>query len=362
MKVGTMVLCQANKNYSDAEVMMNEAQLVIESDAMGFDLVTVVEHHFEDYSFVPDNGQFLSYIAAKTKNIKLMTAAYILPWNDPLRVVEKTVMLDIMSGGRAILGMGRGLAKKEYLGMRADMSESRDRFDEAAEMIIRGLETGFVEGDGKYYKQPRVEVRPRRVDSFKGRQYMVGMSPSSVEVAGRLGLGCLKFSQFPWEDAMPEIETYRAAYRKTVGSEAPPILCADSVSCFSDSKKAHAWADKYHFDYWKIVLDHYETRKEENFTSSSYANYAEVAREMNTRSEAEQIKIFCDANLIGTPKEILERLEYRRSLIGDFDITIQINVGHAPYEDIYPQMKLFADEVLPVIKSWKTDIKPKAAE
>ena len=103
-----------------------------------------VEHHFTDYSMCPDNMQFLSYVAGRTTRLGLATGAIIVPWNDPMRVVEKMVLLDHLSDGRAILGLGRGLARREYRGMRQDMDEARERFNEGAEIILRGLEEGFV--------------------------------------------------------------------------------------------------------------------------------------------------------------------------------------------------------------------------
>jgi len=107
MQIGLQLGYQNLHGISDAEFFKNETQLAIEAEAMGFDFVAPVEHHFTDYAACPDNFQVLTYIAAKTKTIQLMTGAVILPWNDPLRVVEKTAMLDILSEGRMILGMGR---------------------------------------------------------------------------------------------------------------------------------------------------------------------------------------------------------------------------------------------------------------
>ena len=57
--------------------------------------------------------------------------------------------------------MGRGLARREYAGFGIPMDESRDRFDEAARMVLDALETGFIEGDGPYFPQPRTAIRPR---------------------------------------------------------------------------------------------------------------------------------------------------------------------------------------------------------
>src|SRR5262245_4220862 len=123
MKVGMQLVYQNHAGCSDAEMFMTETRLAIEAEAMGFDFVGLVEHHFTDYAMCPDNAQVLSYVAARTRRIQLMPAAFILPWNDPLRVVEKTVLLDILSEGRVLLGLGRGLARREFEGFRVDMAE-----------------------------------------------------------------------------------------------------------------------------------------------------------------------------------------------------------------------------------------------
>src|ERR1700746_2492788 len=83
------------------------------ADELGFDALWAVEHHFNDYSFCPDNLQLMAYLAACCPNIDLGTAAVILPWNDPLRVAEKAIVLDMLSNGRLRFGIGRGLARWE---------------------------------------------------------------------------------------------------------------------------------------------------------------------------------------------------------------------------------------------------------
>ena len=76
---------------------------------MGFDYVGPVEHHFTDYAACPDPFGMLSYVAARTSKIDLITGAVILPWNNPLRVVEQALQLDILSEGRLInLGNATG--------------------------------------------------------------------------------------------------------------------------------------------------------------------------------------------------------------------------------------------------------------
>jgi alkanesulfonate monooxygenase SsuD/methylene tetrahydromethanopterin reductase-like flavin-dependent oxidoreductase (luciferase family) len=139
MHVGYAPLFQNPGNArSDAEVYVQELRLAEMAEPLGFDSVWSVEHHFTNYTMCPDVLQFLSYMAGKTQRVKLGSMVVVLPWHDPVRVAEQIVMLDHLSGGRVILGLGRGLARVEYEGFRIDQNEGRQRFVEYAELVLRG--------------------------------------------------------------------------------------------------------------------------------------------------------------------------------------------------------------------------------
>src|SRR3978361_2501163 len=173
MDVGMMMVFASYgwENCSDDRVGDGGSRRAEIAADLGFDRLWSAEHHFNDYSFVPDNLHLMTYLAAICPNIDVGTAAVILPWHDPLRVAENAAVLDLLSKGRFRLGMGRGLARREFAAFRLRMDESRERFDEAAPMIINALKTGFIEGEGKFYQQPRIEIRPRPQHSFDGRIY-----------------------------------------------------------------------------------------------------------------------------------------------------------------------------------------------
>ena len=146
---------------SDEQMWEEELRLAELGADSGFDCLWSAEHHFNDYSFVPDNIHLMTHLAAKYPDIHVGNAAVILPWHDPLRVAENAAVLDLLSGGLLRLGFGRGLARREFEAFRLSMDESRGRFDEAALMIMNALKTGFIEVDGQFYKQPETEIRPR---------------------------------------------------------------------------------------------------------------------------------------------------------------------------------------------------------
>ncbi len=104
MEIGLVRVMQSFMfdGMTDAQVYEQELRAALLADELGYDHVWTVEHHFEDYSFCPDNFVYLAHVAAKTKNIKIATGACIIPWNaQPLRVAEKAALLDQLAPGRA---------------------------------------------------------------------------------------------------------------------------------------------------------------------------------------------------------------------------------------------------------------------
>jgi Coenzyme F420-dependent N5,N10-methylene tetrahydromethanopterin reductase and related flavin-dependent oxidoreductases len=158
----------------------------------------------------------------------------ILPWHDPLRVAENAAVLDMVSGGRLRFGMGRGLARREFAAFRVAMDESRARFDEAAPMIVEALRSGVMEGNGRFYKQPRIEIRPRPKYSFDGRIYAVASSEDSIDSAAKLGAHQVMFADRPWEMRAPMIEKGRELHRKYHGTEPPRVMLTEFCVCGGD--------------------------------------------------------------------------------------------------------------------------------
>jgi alkanesulfonate monooxygenase SsuD/methylene tetrahydromethanopterin reductase-like flavin-dependent oxidoreductase (luciferase family) len=352
MQVGLHLGYQNLNGLPDAEKFMQETKLALEAEAMGFDFVGPVEHHFTDYAACPDPFQMLAYVAAQTKSIKLITGAVILPWNNPLRVVEQAIQLDILSGGRLILGMGRGAARREFRSFGVELKDSREMFDEAALIVMQGVETGIVEADTTWYKIPRTEVRPRPFKSFKDRTVMVSMSPSSVEVAARYGLQTLRFSQGDWRNAVPEINSYRETFAKLHGRKAPPFIISDFFLCFDSKKRVTEYCDKYFSRMFATVAEHYEFMSDHFKELPSYSTYAFMGKAAEAAGGPDKAyRDYIAGNMIGTPDELVEHHLQRRALVGDYSMLANFSFGGLPYELVYEQLKLFADKVLPRLKA-----------
>jgi alkanesulfonate monooxygenase SsuD/methylene tetrahydromethanopterin reductase-like flavin-dependent oxidoreductase (luciferase family) len=227
---------------SDAEVYHRELGFALQAEMWGFDSIWTVEHHFTEYTMCPDPLQLLTYLAGQTRRIQLGTGVIVLPWHDPIRVAEQITLLDNLSGGRVLLGIGRGIAKVEYDGFRVPMDTSRERFIEYASVLLRGLEDGHVEHEGAFVSQPRRELRPRPQHSFRGRTYAAAVSPDSMPIMAALGVGLLVIVQKPWEMVREDFVTYHAAWEEVNDDEPPPPICSGFLFVDEDADRAEELA------------------------------------------------------------------------------------------------------------------------
>lgn len=346
----------------DSQVVDEELRLARLADDLGFDVVWSVEHHFFDYSFCPDNAQLLSYLAAVLKNADVGTAAVILPWNDPLRVAEKIALLDHLAGGRLRFGIGRGLSRREFAAFRGvAMDESRERFDEASVMILDALRTGFIEGSGKHYPQPRIEIRPRPERPFDDRLYAVASSDDSVESAARIKATMVMFADRSWEHRLPSIEKHRTRYRELHGVAAPAPMTCDYCVCMPTHDEARDLATQHMGTYLASVLEHYEVMGSHFASTKGYDAYAQAAEVLRRIGESGFLKGFMQASAWGTPDGVLRTMEARRKLLGPFELATSFRFGGIPYEKAEQSLRLFAREVLPVLKGWdKADERQRA--
>lgn len=338
---------------TDQQVYDEELGLARLADELGFDVAWAAEHHFFGYSFCPDNTQLLAYLVGVTKQIDVGTAAVIMPWNDPLRVAERVALLDNVSKGRFRFGVGRGLSRREYSPFRGvEMDESRGRFDEGTAMVVEALRTGFIQGDGPYFPQERVEIRPRPERSFEDRFYAVASSDDSVESAARFGGRMTMFADRAWEHRMPSIERYRGRFQEVHGRAAPPLMTADFCVCMDDAERARERAHRYMGTYLGSLLAHYEVMGDHFTNTEGYEAYGKAAEVLRRVGESGFLEMFMKATSWGTPDQILANLEARRELIGPFEFTTAFRFGGIPFEEAEASMRLFASEVLPVLKSW----------
>ena len=131
------------------------------ADRIGYDTFWVAEHHFHEYGVVPNPAVMLATLAQRTKRLRLGTAISILTFHNPLTVAENYAMVDVLSGGRLVYGVGSGYLPHEFAGYAIDPAEKRDRFDENLAIVRRLLAGERVSAKGRFSNVDAVALNVR---------------------------------------------------------------------------------------------------------------------------------------------------------------------------------------------------------
>ncbi|MCX6398368.1 MAG: LLM class flavin-dependent oxidoreductase [Propionibacteriales bacterium] len=346
----TLTFQNLDRARSDRDVISSEVRYAQWAEEAGFDSLWVPEHHFTDYELTPNVPQFLAWVAAQTKRLRLGTMVSVLPWQDPIRTAESFLMLDHLSGGRAILGMGRGLGRVEFEGFRVPMGESRQRFVEYSEAVLAGLETGVMEYDGELYQQPRVTLRPDPYASFRGRSFASAVSPESMDIMARLGVGLMVIAQKPWETVEAELQIYRQRYLEINGEQPPkPLICV--FTGVSDTEAgAQEMRDKYLQRYALSTVEHYEFDNVGFAQIKGYEYYAGLARNIEKHGVAGFAGFLADLQVWGTPDQVVDKLLSYVDRLDAGGILLVPAFGGMPEDVADKNFDLIAREVLPALK------------
>lgn len=347
MKVGVDIIHQnLGRPQPDHEVYREEQRLADLVEPLGFDSLWSVEHHFDDYTMVPDVLQYLTFMAARTTRIQLGSAVVVLPWHDPVRVAEQIAMLDIQSGGRLLLGFGRGAAQIEYDGFRVAMDTSRARFTEAAEVVTKALMNERFSHTGDFFQIPEMSIRPQPATDFTGRMYGAAISPESAEMMARLGFGVLVIPQRDWDTTAEELDRYNAICRNLGQEPVKPI-----VGCFvyvdDTEAKAMDGARKYMGAYWQSADEHYRFSHGAHAGVKGYEYYDKMGQASKKMGPQAVNDYFISFQCVGTPEMCLEKIEFIRSKVDTEHFIGIFKYGGMPIQRAEENLRRFAADVMP---------------
>jgi alkanesulfonate monooxygenase SsuD/methylene tetrahydromethanopterin reductase-like flavin-dependent oxidoreductase (luciferase family) len=350
--VGLSVMFQGLAGPSqDRRAWRHNLAIADQAEPRGFDSVWTPEHHFSDYVMSPNPAQFLTWMAARTSRVRLGSMVMVLPWHDPVRVAEELTVLDNVSDGRTVLGLGRGLGPIEFDGFRVEMGESRGRFVEYAEAITSALETGHMEYHGELYKQAPVDLRPQPVASWKGRIYASAVSPESALIMARLGYGLMIIAQKPWETTIKEIDDYRALYEKVNAEPPPKPLLVNFVNVHEDSARAAELQEEYGIAYSRSAVAHYDFTNPRLAEVPGYEYYARLREGIEKRGIETFARFLAQLQIIGTPDEVVEQTIERIRLIDGGGVINVFSFGGMPEDVAWANLDLYTKKVLPLIKA-----------
>jgi probable LLM family oxidoreductase len=301
------------------------------ADEVGLDVFGVGEHHRPEF-VVSAPAVVLAAGAARTRRIRLTSAVTVLSSDDPVRVFQDFATLDLVSGGRAEIMAGRGSFIESFPLFGYDLDDYDELFAEKLELLLRIRESERVEWHGRH--RPAIDglaVYPRPVQEPLPVWVAVGGTPQSVVRAGALGLPmALAIIGGMPERFQPLAELHRRAAEQA-GHEPPPLSINSHGFIASSAREAADVAFPAH----KAVMDG-------------------IGRERGwppmTRRQFDASTELRGANLVGSPREVAEKILFQHEIFGHRRTLIQFSVGTLPHAAIMRAIELYGTEVAPVVR------------
>ncbi|MGI9512984.1 MAG: LLM class flavin-dependent oxidoreductase [Anderseniella sp.] len=174
-----------DKTYGGDRVYADMLEQAVLADRLGFDAVSLTEHHLINILMLPAPLQFAVKIADHTDSIKILTSVAVLPLHDMRTYAGEVICADIFSNGRLMLGVGRGAFGFEMDRLDVPLDISREKFDESLNVLQALLSKEEVSWDGKYYKFDPITIMPRPV---RAPQIMMAvMAPAGIHACTKRG-------------------------------------------------------------------------------------------------------------------------------------------------------------------------------
>ncbi|MFI6450972.1 LLM class flavin-dependent oxidoreductase [Streptosporangium amethystogenes] len=352
MKFSTFHLFHRFDGQSFKDVYDYHLELVELAEELGFHGVRLAEHHFRDYGVVPNLFTMLAAMAARTERLRLGTGIVVLPLHNPIHVAEEAAMVDVLSGGRLELGIGRGYQSFEFEGFGIDLAEARDRFNEALEVILGLWGSPVFRHEGKFYRTgTEVELAPRPLQTPFPPIHVAAVSPETVTMYAERGLPILADPAAPFRKVVKAAETWRTT-AELAGHDATghELVVARSVYVAATAEQARE--DQAGF--------------EAGFDRSRIFNEKSAPIDPRTGKAAQGFEYYQDRYLkggsvsndfrweqlevIGDPERVIGQIRLLRdagfaNLLCDFGSTRPM-----PLEKMKKVMRFFAAEVMPAFK------------
>jgi probable LLM family oxidoreductase len=299
--------------------LMEEVSL---ADEVGLDVFGVGEHHRPEFA-VSAPAVVLAAAAARTRRIRLTSAVTVLSSAVPIRLYQQFATLDLLSGGRAEMMVGRGSFIESFPLFGFDLGDYDRLFEERLAELLHIRETGTSPAGHDVYPRPVQDPLPVWV--------AVGGTPESAVRAGALDLpmALAIIGGLP-ERFAPFAELHRRAAQQA--GHDPPALSINSHGYIADTT---------------------ERALDESFPYVSAA-MNRIGRERGwppmTRADYDAAASLRGANFVGTPEEVAEKILFQHEIFGHDRFLVQFTVGGIPHEGILRSIELLGREVAPAVR------------
>ena len=332
---------------TEAETFKQTLSEIELADRLGFGCAWLVEHHFmRDYSHSSKPDLVLAALSQRTRNIRLGLGVIPLPYHHPVHVAERVATLDILTGGRLEVGLGRGFSPPEFATFGVEMSNSRALTGESLDILRLAFEKRPVTYHGQHYQLEQVDILPHIVQSPHPPLWSAAVSPDTFAWVAQQQLGMLAGPFKPWLMVKHDIQNFRAAWHAStplrVGMTVGIVCLPDRKRAREIAKQALTW---FYHELYKTTLPVLEK------LYPSYEHFHELGRFrelMKLGINLTLLETFGMA-VVGDPQDCIKQLR-KFQQAGVTHLLCAIGAGAIPSETVQESMRCIADEVMPAFK------------
>jgi len=324
------------------------------SEQLGFDAVWCNEHHFHAYGgHIPAPPVFLAALAQRTKRVRLGTSIIVMPLHNPIEIAEQMAMVDLMSGGRLELGVGRGFVVHDHETFGVPVGEGQMRTTEGLEVILKAWTGEPFSHHGAHFNFENLTVWPRPEQSPPPVWMACSNNPDSFAWTARQGYRVLTVAYIK---PLPKLAGMTAIYRDEWQASGRSL--ADCEICTHYQVYVHENGDVARSRF-KQALERYSGLLRASIEQASDVHAA--LRESS--AEDVDINTVIDEGRVcaGTPDECLAILQRAQDELGVTVVDCNFLFGGLTYEEADRSIRLFASEVLPRLRDRQPSWKPQLA-
>jgi alkanesulfonate monooxygenase SsuD/methylene tetrahydromethanopterin reductase-like flavin-dependent oxidoreductase (luciferase family) len=342
-----LVTCQhyPGDPRSDRQLYAEALAFAEAAEDAGLDSVFVSEHHFVDDGYLPSPLALCAAIAARTERIRIGTALLLAPLHDPLRVAEDAAVVDLISGGRLVLGLGLGWRQEEFDGFGVPLSARVRRLEQTVAVARQAWGDGLVVGTPSS-PYPELAVHPKPCHRDGVPIWIGAMSEPAARRAGRIGDGFMATEVTP-----DQLRTQVGwAGEGLAERESPPahefiVSLHLPVFAWDDGDAFELVRDQLHYVGWK-----YEDMEHARSSRTPLGPPAvDEAAAAALRSSV----------LAGPAAEVAGRIdEYRRAAGGTLHFIARLYLPGLPADLQLHALRHFAEHVAPQVRKMAGDVGP----
>ena len=340
MEIGLFTEFQCAPGMSEAQAFDESLAEMTAAEEMGFDAVWLAEIHFQkDRSVLSSPLIIATAIAAITRRVKIGIAVQVLPLAHPLHLAEDVATLDHLSKGRLDFGVGRSGLPEHYQRFNIPYSESRERFQETLDILLKAWTEERFSYEGKYYQFHDVCVLPKPYQKPYPPLRVAATTRDTYPMVGRMGLPIfIAVRTTSISDLKSFIGGYHEGWREAGHPGRGEVALIVPVYLADTERRAREEAEASTMHFFRTIaeaLGKGGTRREEA---------AKLGR-MSFEEILEELVIY------GTPESVTERLLELRESLGYSTLSVWMNVGgRIPHERVLGSMRLFAERVIPRLR------------